>query len=402
VTATDSRRLWRDSSARCSGIRPEEQMKDRLWQAVYDALRPLLNKTDVVLVPKGDWPEFHCTAAFYEDLIDVANCSVLVLHKGQFTSLPKPELQRIADQWQWIFANEVFVVFSSIPKIAKDARHTGDHRHCRPLLRFLRSASLRQRGSKIVYVHVPKTGGTSMWASLTRAFPSHVYYSSQRAYLCNPPAPGDYDLIGVHFSPAVLLHSLTEEDWLIGMVREPTQRFLSGVAHSRRATEDPHTFSASARAMREMRLADYLATEFGRVEARLQLITFGADPRQPQAMSSDEVLLSSALSLARRKNVVLAPSEHSRAFRDDLARRLSFRPGALARLNANTPAAIKANLDASITLLNAINRREREFYDFICSSFAERKSAGTKRYVGAASRSLSRLGASVTMRAALG
>ena len=41
----------------------------------------------------------------------------------------------------------------------------------RPLMRFLSSASLRKRRSRIVYVHVPKTGGTSMWASLTRAFP---------------------------------------------------------------------------------------------------------------------------------------------------------------------------------------------------------------------------------------
>jgi hypothetical protein len=58
-----------------------------------------------------------------------------------------------------------------------------------------------------------------------------------------------------------------------------------------------------------MQLGEYLATEFGRIEARLQLITFGADYRLPCNMRSDEEMLGSALSLTRRENVVLGPSE---------------------------------------------------------------------------------------------
>jgi hypothetical protein len=197
---------------------------DPLWHAVYTALRPLLKDDDVVVVPKGDWPAFPCAAVFYVNLIELNDCTVLVLHKGLLTVLPQAELHRVAEQWQWIFANEIFVVLSRSQRVKRDVRRTGDLIHCRPLMRFLSSASLRRRRSKIIYIHLPKTGGTSMWASLTRAFPSHVYYPSLHAYLNNPPARDDYDLVGLHCSPSIALPSLCEDDWMIGMMRHPTQR----------------------------------------------------------------------------------------------------------------------------------------------------------------------------------
>jgi hypothetical protein len=233
---------------------------------------------------------------------------------------------------------------------------------------------LRKRDTKIVYVHVPKTGGTSMWACLTKAFPAHAYYPNTRAYLSNPPEPDDYDLIGLHFSPTVLSRALGEEHWVIGMLRDPTQRFLSGVMHARRQTEDPETFTASARAMREMELRRYLSTPFGRFEARLQLITFGLDYRDPVDAVSDEEMLRSALTFAQRENVVLAPSERSHDFPEFLAKRLSFRPGALDRLNANQPAMRAAHFcefNRAVGLIDAINAYERKFYDLVCHSFSE-------------------------------
>jgi hypothetical protein len=351
-------------------------MKDRFWQTVYDGLRPLVSETDLLLAPRGAWPAFPCHTVLYDDQIEIGDCTILVLHKARLTSIAKAELRKIADHWQWIFANEVFIVFSRSQRIRNDIRQSAAIVHCRPLIWFLRSASLRRRQSKIVYVHVPKTGGTSMWASLTRAFPAHVYYPSIHAYLRNPPAPDDYDLIGLHFSPTVLLHHLSEDDWLIGTVRHPTDRFFSGVLHCRREAEDPETFTDSAKAMREMRLADYLATDLGRCEARLQLITFGTDYRQSCDAASDQEMLCSAVALARRQNVILAPSECSNAVRKFLARQLSFRPGRLRRLNANDRALRAAHLSEfsqAIELVNSINASEREFYDFICRSFGGRQ-----------------------------
>ncbi len=351
-------------------------MKDRFWQTVYDVLRPLVNDTDLILAPRGAWPAFPCHTVLYDDQIEIGGCTILVLHKAKLTSIAKAELREIADHWQWIFANEVFIVLSRSQKIGNDMRRSAAIVHCRPLLRFLRSASLRRRRSKIVYIHVPKTGGTSMWASLTRAFPSHVYYPSIHPYLRNPPAPDDYDLIGLHFSPTVLLHHLSEDDWLIGMVRHPTERFLSGVLHCRRETEDPDTFTDSTKAMREMKLADYIATDLGRREACLQLITFGTDYRQPYHTVSDQEMLHSAVGFARRRNVILAPSESSNAALRLIGKRLSFRSDPLGRLNANHPAlraAHSSEFSQAVGLLNTINASEREFYDFICRSFSERQ-----------------------------
>jgi hypothetical protein len=144
--------------------------------------------------------------------------------------------------------------------------------------------------------------------------------------------------------------------------------------HSRRKNLDPETLTASAKAMREMELTEYLATDFGRYEARLQLITFAADDRQSTNLSPDEEMLRSAVAFARRGNVVLAPSERSHAFQEFLAKRLSFRPGALGRLNANEPALCAAHqceLRRVVELINVINAHEREFYDFVCHSFSE-------------------------------
>jgi hypothetical protein len=350
-------------------------MKDRLWQEVHSALRPLLSKTDVVMAPRGDWPAFPCTSTlYYHNVIDIADATVLVLHKGRLAGIRKQNLRRIAKEWQWVFANEVFIVLSRSCKISRDVRLSLDIIHCWPVIRYLRSASFRKRRSRIVYVHVPKTGGTSMWVSLARAFPSHVYYASSYACLKNPPAPDDYDLIGLHFSPTVLSEFLSEDDWVVGMVRHPTERFLSGVVHCRRESEDPETFTPSMKAMRDMNLVDYLRTEFGRHESRLQLITFGADYRQSVDALSDQEMLSSALAFTRRKNVILGPSERSDEFRNVLARRLSFRPRALGRLNCTEPAVRAAHLpdlSRAIGPINSITASEREFYAFVCQSFSE-------------------------------
>ena len=133
-------------------------MRDRRWQAVHNALCPLLLASDVVLVPRGDWPAFPCRCTLYEDVIDIGDVTVFVLHKGRLAGIRKGDLRRIAREWQWIFANEVFVVFSLSEKIRRDVRLSLALIHCWPVMRFLGSASLRKRRGRIVYVHVPKTG----------------------------------------------------------------------------------------------------------------------------------------------------------------------------------------------------------------------------------------------------
>ena len=349
-------------------------MKDRLWQAVYGVLHHLLSNADMVLAPRGDWLQFPCSSVLYDDVIDLAGCTVLVLHKGQMAGIEKADLLRVASEWQWVFANEVFIVLSRDKKIGRDVRRGPQLVHCKPLIRFLCSRNLRKRRSKLIYVHVPKTGGTSMWTALTKALPSHIYFTSLRALLKYPPVLEDYDLIGVHCSPAVLVQHLSDDDLVIGMVREPTQRFLSGILHSRRESEDPETFTPSAKAMREMELIECLATDFGRFEARLQLITFGLEHAVPLSVPSDDRLYASAVTFAKRRNVILAPSERSDAFREFLLERLSIQIEPLAQLNASEAtlwATYRSEFDRAGRLICSTNARERQFYDFVCQSYSE-------------------------------
>jgi hypothetical protein len=128
--------------------------------------------------------------------------------------------------------------------------------------------------------------------------------------------------------------------------------------------------------MREMRLADYLSTDLGRFEARLQLITFGTGCRQSCDAASDQEMLCSAVGFGRRQNVILAPSECSHAALRVIAKRLSFRPGPLGRMNANPPelrAAHSTEFSQVIGLVNSINASERALYDYVCRSFSERQ-----------------------------
>jgi hypothetical protein len=147
--------------------------------------------------------------------------------------------------------------------------------------------------------------------------------------------------------------------------------------HSRRPTEDVTTFTASANAMRDMGLTQYMATDFGRHEARLQLVMFGTDYRRSARAPTDGEMLHSARAFTRRANVILAPSELSPSFMEFVAYRLGFRPGTLQRLNAKEPrtSANLAEIGSAIGLINSINASEREFYDFVCQSFAKLRAA---------------------------
>ena len=66
--------------------------------------------------------------------------------------------------------------------------------------------------------------------------------------------------------------------------------------------------------------------------------------------------------------------ERSPAFSELLAKRVAFRRKALGRLNVNEPGrrgSYISEFNRAAGLINMMNAREREFYDFICRSFNE-------------------------------
>lgn len=338
-------------------------MKDEHWRAVHEALQPILTPADVLLAPRGGWAAFPCRLRQYDAAIEPAEATVLVLHKGRLPAIRKSSLAKVMAEWGCVFANDVFVVFAKSRKSRLDARCGRTWMHLRRVRAYLKSRELKRRASTIFYVHLPKTGGTTLWVSLSKAFRSSVYYGDVHTFLHNPPARGEYDLVGVHFGPAWLDGVLSPDDEMIGLLREPTARFLSGVAHSRRLREDPATFSPSQRAMREMRLTEFVRTDYARYEARAQLIELGRAERG--MVPDDQMLLARALDFLGRDGALIAPSEQSETLMTRLERRLGLRLPRVEPLNVNDPAdyALYAEeFDEARPAIEFLNAGERRLY----------------------------------------
>jgi hypothetical protein len=347
-------------------------MKDQVWQAVRQAVVPVLTRTDIVLAPRGDWAEFPCSVRYYDTQIELQDATVLILQKDRVAAIRKNTLAAIAADWQCIYLNAVFVVFARSSRRFLDARRGWRSIYFGKVDRYLRSRALKERQSTIYYVHVPKTGGTSAWAALSNVFKSSVYYSNVHDLLANPPEPGEYDLVGLHCPPSALDGVLAKGDHVVGMLRHPTDRFVSGLLHSRRPHEDAETFSPSQKAMRVMRLVEFVRTEFGSYETRLQLITLGTDPRRALASYTDREMLDNALAFLERDDTIFAPSHHSGHLMEQLSQRLDFRAPRLRRLNASDPtdyARYRGEFQEAMPLIESSNAYDRQLYDVVCARF---------------------------------
>jgi hypothetical protein len=347
-------------------------VSDASWHAAYKAIRPVLTPKDAVLAPQGDWLDFPCRVTLYGASIEIKDQTVLLLHKPRMAGMRKSALAAVFADWHCLYANAVFIVMTRTPRTWADARYGWRRLYCRDVERYLSSRRLKRRPSTLYYVHVPKTGGTSVWAGLRGQFPSSVYYGDVHAFLVNPPEPGDYDLVGVHFSPSLLEGIATRHDIIAGMLRHPTERFISGLLHSRRRWEDPSGFGPSQRAMREMPLPEFLETRYGGFELRRQLILLGTGRDRPAQSYTDDEMLDNALAFLDRPNVLFAPSDRSGALMKELALRLRFRAPRLSRLNANAPsdyAQYDEEIRAALPVIETRNAHERRLYDAVCERF---------------------------------
>ena len=348
---------------------------DRSWCAAYRAACSVLNPNDFVLAPIGSWPRFPCRVSFYSGPFALGDATVLLLHKGRITFLAKSVLSEIVRGWHCIYAGDVFVVLAAKARPSFGLSRALHEIHMLPVRNYLRSRRIKKLPGTIYFAHVPKTGGTSMWQMLRRTFPSNVYYSDIQAFLAHPPAAGEYDLVGLHFMASPALPLLRGGDWLIGMLRSPTERFLSGIVHARRPHEDPATFTVAMRAMREMTVPDFLLTEVGRIEARLQLVILGGDHRQPLACQSDEEMLQRAADLLHRPSTLFAPSDQSDQFNRLLSHLFAFRPRRLGSLNVNARSAYSSHaeeFDRARPAIERENSHEQRLYEVVRASFAER------------------------------
>ena len=347
-------------------------MLDPAWHDAFRATQPHLRSDDIVLAPRASWPDFPCPVRLYDGPIELGDATVLLLHKGRLAGMRRDVLAGVVRGWTCLHANSVFAAYSRTAPRSLRALNLWQQMHLLPVGRYLNAPRRKRRRGTIYFLHIPKAGGTSLWTVLRRAYPSHAYYGDLASWLANPPEVGTFDLVGLHFPASVLAPLLRDEDDIVGMLRDPTERFLSGVAHARRPSEDPATFTPAMQAMRTMPLADFLATEDGRQSVRLQLVTLGADHRRPFHDYRDEAMFKAALAQIGQPRAWFAPSDQSARFVSRLSRHFGFRPRRLGQMNA-TPAGLYAECAAEFAqarpLIERENAVERALYQRVRERF---------------------------------
>ncbi len=347
-------------------------MRDPCWQAAWAAIEPLLRRHDRLLLPRGDWPCGAWATRFYDNEIRIGRASVLVLHKGRLAGLPKPALRAIMGRWRFVFANEVLVCFRKAAPFPLGRRPHVDDPHVCTLHEHVHSDRLKRIDGTVFFAHVPKAAGTAVWTALSERVRSSLYYDSFETFRRNPPRPGEYDLVGGHVPVPLLLAHAADGDRVVGLVREPTARFRSAFLHSRRAGEDPSTFTPIMQAMRRDALASFLQTHDGQMELRQQLLMLGFDYQSDYGVQHDAELLGVAKRLLGDDRCLFRPTEEIDGFVSEVADmlRIDLSGADLGRLNAASLDQADrsiAEFEQALPQVTAGNRVERALYEFVAS-----------------------------------
>lgn len=337
------------------------------WLAVHRALCPLVRPEDRILAPRADWAPFPCPVRFYDGVIALEQDTVLVLHKGKLPAIDKAVLANVVAHWRCLFADEHFVVFAADPDRATLLQRLSLRSgHLRRVHRHLQSRKLKVIGPTLYHLHLPKTGGTALWDALSGVLPSRAYYGDGSTFLAHPPEPGEYDLVGLHGSFSMIAGRLREGDLVIGLLRDPVERFMSSVVHARRPGLDLAALTPQQRAMREGSVGDFLASEAGRAEARLQSLLLGAAHDRPLEGADDPAVLASAMAAIERADCLFAPMAASQALAQAALARFGLKAPTLRRQNENEPAAYarhEAELRQAVPLVAAIAAGDRRLFE---------------------------------------
>ncbi|AQS88840.1 hypothetical protein AA101099_2199 [Neoasaia chiangmaiensis NBRC 101099] len=310
-------------------------MLDPVWQAAWDSLLPQLKPDDRILAPIGDWPTPPVgTLRHYTDRIEVQNASVVILHKGRLNALPREALVRLCNEWQIVFANEVFVCFlRDGPRrfINSLRRHS---RHFLPVRHHLRTRHFKRLGNTIFFVHIPKTAGTTVWNAIGHTVRAKAYYDSTASFRANPPSDDQFDLVGGHIPLATFQMHASPQDRFIGLLRDPVLRFRAAFLHSRRPYEDPKTFTPTMRLMRELPFKEFLAHPDARQEANLQLLMLGGSPGNDDDPTDRDVFVRACRALDSPRNLFMT-TDHVAKFIADSRIILQTRPSTMPTQHLN-------------------------------------------------------------------
>jgi len=232
---------------------------DHYWREAYKQLSNRLQETagdDRALAPE----------CFGFDSIDTYGATIpengwryILLHKGMISYIDAETLLSLS-RYSECYENDVFLLL--------DAGSGTDRKS-----KFYRALAQRLiSGSRtLAFLHVPKTAGTAVMELIRSSTLNARYigrseeFQSSEAYAC----------IGGHFYLSDLLYLKRSFDHVISVLRDPMDRFLSAVAHSRRADESISSMGPKMQSMRTLSVQEFLETDHAMEEVAAFSIYYG-------------------------------------------------------------------------------------------------------------------------------
>ena len=204
-----------------------------------------------VIMPKGDWPEFTYQATLYNQdsyIGGIEHYDYFVLHKGMVASFSQNCIKYFLNNIPVIFANEVFVVFSS-----KAIGGNSDYEdHVSSLYSYVYPERFYRFDKKrCCFIHIPKTGGTSVWSYVSNNIRSSIYFSSDQSLANFEGDINQFEAVGGH----ILAETLLEKGWngpVFYVLRNPVDRIRSFISHAMREGENITALSGSFTQARDL------------------------------------------------------------------------------------------------------------------------------------------------------
>ncbi|MBO0903540.1 hypothetical protein [Jiella sonneratiae] len=243
----------------------EVSMQDRFWQEARLAVQALVEETGDVSVSLP--AEFD--GIFDRSVAYGVPADVVLLHKGMMSAFPLSFLAEIA-HWDVVFANPVFLLLtrrrrrggllSSRWNLRREFLERRTRAHLRSYVADV--ASARFSGRQTVFLHVPKTAGTSIFEAAQGRFHRSLRLRSDSELLSAAGHLYAYDFVAGHFR-FDHAESLLPDAAFVTLLRDPLERLVSAAGHARRPGETAARLAHGLRLLRSQRLKQFIATPYG-------------------------------------------------------------------------------------------------------------------------------------------
>jgi hypothetical protein len=229
---------------------------DAYWRQAFTALTDNVASGGRALLPAGDWPELDVDAQFYRSTdVNIAICGfdAILIHKGMMPSFRQADIALCLREMAVVQANPVFAVFVHKPR----NRRLFLPWHLLHLKVYADPARYRRREDRRgVFIHIPKTGGTSIWKRLSKSVRSTIYFTSNSTLAAFEGDLDAFQIVGGHIHAETLI----EKDYrgpAFFVLRDPVDRVLSAMAHAMRPDENISAFDDGLNAMRDMDMSAF-------------------------------------------------------------------------------------------------------------------------------------------------